>query len=309
MLRFEVIFPILQPPLGENFDNPMAFPAGMELYPFQCDGVKFLAEHGVALLGDEIGLGKSIQAIVAIRFLIRVGKITRCLILCPASLVTDWEKKFWDWVPELRIVKVRGNREQREVLWNSHGHVYVTNYEALSADLAKSFKFNAKFADIARKQFDLVVLDEIQNIKNRSSDKHKAVNVLDSSQRWGLSGTPLENSIDDLVSIFNYLRPGSFSPQDLLYIKAAWPGINRLSKFPTPANDSGDRCSNTRPYLGFCRRGRKRPATFTQHAVKAVITDAVNYKLSYFRTSRTSTAATPPPCARTMIGLISISER
>jgi hypothetical protein len=85
---FDLIFPLLLPPLGENFDNPVAFPWGFELYPFQRLGVKFLAEHDRALLGDEMGLGKSIQAIVAIRFLLHMGRIAKGLILCPKSVLT-----------------------------------------------------------------------------------------------------------------------------------------------------------------------------------------------------------------------------
>jgi SNF2 family DNA or RNA helicase len=76
---FDLIFPILQPPLGEDFDSPIAFPPGIELYPFQRGGIKFLVNNDEALLGDEMGLGKSIQAIVAVRFLFRMRKVPRVL--------------------------------------------------------------------------------------------------------------------------------------------------------------------------------------------------------------------------------------
>jgi len=126
---FDIIFPILQPPLGENFDSPIAFPS--DLYPFQRNGVKFLAENERALLADEMGLGKSIQTIVALRVLFRKGEITNGLILCPKSLLTDWEKKLWDWAPEIRVIKVRGSREQRQISWNTSAHLYLTTYETL----------------------------------------------------------------------------------------------------------------------------------------------------------------------------------
>ena len=135
---FDIIFPILQPPLGENFDSPIAFPS--ILYPFQRTGIKFLIDHERALLGDEMGLGKSIQAIVAIRFLLRMGKVTNCLVLCPKSVLTDWDKKLWEWAPELRVVKIRGPKEQRQVSWNSSAHIYLTTYETLRQDLSASLR-------------------------------------------------------------------------------------------------------------------------------------------------------------------------
>ena len=250
---FDLIFPILQPPLGENFDSPIAFPTGMELYPFQREGVKFLVSHQQALLGDEMGLGKSIQAIVAIRFLLRMGKVTNGLILCPKSVLTDWERKLWDWAPELRVIKVRGLKEQRQISWDSPVHIYLTTYETLRQDLDGLVKntdviinsdgshtikclndtcfqrlrvenelFRKQLIcptckhefiyfpseDIAKKEFDLIILDEIQKIKNPGADITKATRQIKARWRWGLSGTPLENRLEELISIFAYLKPG-----------------------------------------------------------------------------------------------------
>lgn len=250
---FDLIFPILQPPLGENFDSPIAFPSGLELFPFQRTGVKFLVEHDRALLADEMGLGKSVQAIVAIRFLLRMGKITNGLILCPKSVLTDWEKRLWDWAPEVRVVKVRGSKELRQVLWNTPAHLYLTTYETLRQDLDSSIRDdevvtnsdgshsitcpNDKCSqrlqmdkeifgievqcptchhifsytpaeDIAKKEFDFIILDEIQKIKNPSADITRATRKINSPRRWGLSGTPLENRIEELISIFAYLKSG-----------------------------------------------------------------------------------------------------
>lgn len=250
---FDLIFPILQPPLGENFDSPIAFPLGMELYPFQREGVKFLVNHERALLGDEMGLGKSIQAIVATKFLLRLGKITNGLILCPKSVLSDWERKLWEWAPELRVVKVRGLKEQRQINWNSPAHIYLTTYETLRQELAYLFSkddvtINADGShtvicqndgcsqrlrienelfgkqlicptckhefiyspteDIKKKEFNLIILDEIQKIKNPSAAITKATRKIDACFRWGLSGTPLENRLEELISIFAYLKPG-----------------------------------------------------------------------------------------------------
>jgi len=249
---FDLIFPILQPPLGENFDSPIAFSQGFELYSFQPAGIKFLAENERALLADEPGLGKSIQAIVALRILFRKGDITNGLILCPKSILTDWMKKLWDWAPELRIVKVRGPKDQRQICWSSPAHIYLTTYETLRQDLASLLGDDEVVAnsdgshsitcpndkcsqrlqmdkeifgievqcptchhifsytpaeDIAKKEFDFVILDEIQKIKNPGADITKATRQISSSRRWGLSGTPLENRLEELISIFAYLNP------------------------------------------------------------------------------------------------------
>jgi hypothetical protein len=209
---FDLIFPILYPPLGENFDSPIAFPS--ELYPFQRAGVKFLAENERALLGDEMGLGKSIQAIAAIRFLFRKGDIINGLILCPKSVLTDWEKKLWDWAPELRVIKVRGTKEQRQISWRTSAHIYLTTYETLRQDLGNLLG-NSDIGDTEIKEFDITILDEIQKIKNPSADVTRATRQINARWRWGLSGTPLENRLEELISIFAYLKPGLLHYDDV----------------------------------------------------------------------------------------------
>lgn len=194
---FDLILLILYPPLGDNFDNPLVFPPGFQLYPFQKEGVRFLVEHERALLGDEMGLGKSIQAIVALRVLFRMGKISNGIIICPKSVLTDWEKKLSDWAPELKILKIHGSQVQRHIFWKVYAHLYLTTYETIRQDM-----------DVARKNFDLVILDEIQKIKNPSAGLTKAVREIDGKIRWGLSGTPLENRLEELISIFAYIKPG-----------------------------------------------------------------------------------------------------
>ncbi|MBC8358134.1 MAG: restriction endonuclease [Candidatus Aminicenantes bacterium] len=224
---FDLIFPILQPPLGDNFDSSIAFPK--PLYDFQRTGIKFLIERDRALLGDEMGLGKTIQAICATRFLFRTGNINNCLILCPRSVLSTWEKELWDWAPELRLIKIRGTREQREISWNSPAHIYLTTYETLRQDLQSTLgnyksqssktlslyeeleeqdKENIILEDIAMNEFDLIILDEIQKIKNPKAEVTKAARNIETPLRWGLSGTPLENRLEELISIFAYLKPG-----------------------------------------------------------------------------------------------------
>jgi hypothetical protein len=204
---FDLIFPILQPPLGENFDNPLLLPPNATLYEFQRTGIRFLAERDNALLGDEMGLGKSIQTIMAIRILFQQGKISKVLLICPKAVLGDWEKKLEDWAPELRVLKVRGTPEQREQYWKSPSHIHLTTYETVRDDL--------QYITLAsQRRFDLGVLDEIQRIKNPTAGITKAVRTVNTRMRWGLSGTPLENKVEDLISIFAYIKAGLLREQD-----------------------------------------------------------------------------------------------
>ena len=201
---FDLILPLLQPPLGEDFDNIVSFPPGKRLLPFQPDGVRFLMDRESALLGDEMGLGKSIQAMIALRILVRKGKVRSVLLLCPKSVVPDWYNKLREWAPELRVVRVRAPKQQRAVLWESPGHIYLTTYETLREDI-----------DIVNTRgFDLCLLDEIQRVKNPGTGVTQAARRINARIRWGLSGTPLENKLEELVSIFSYLKPGLLRAAD-----------------------------------------------------------------------------------------------
>jgi superfamily II DNA or RNA helicase len=207
---FDLILPILQPPLGKAFNNQVAFPH--DLYPFQVEGVKFLIDKTSALLGDEMGLGKSIQTITASRVLFRKGQITSACVICPKAVLTDWERKFWDWSPELKVIKIEGSKINRAVLWTTPAHVYICTYETLRGDFEtvdKLSKRKRKRTD-SKKHFDLIILDEIQKTKNPAAGMTKAIREIDADFRWGLSGTPLENGINDLITVCETLQPDKF---------------------------------------------------------------------------------------------------
>ena len=206
---FDLVLPLLYPPIGPNAPLAVVFPVPKKPYPFQYDGIRFLSERAGALLGDEMGLGKTIQAIVAMRMLVRQGTVRQSLILCPRSMLGTWEKELREWAPELSLQRVRGTIDERKHLWSSAAHVMLTTYETLRNDMARRSELGSKF--------DLVILDEIQRIKNRSTKLARACHRLQASHRWGLSGTPLENSLDDVVSIYSYLKPGLFNGQHEFY--------------------------------------------------------------------------------------------
>lgn len=175
-------------------------PEGAELYDYQHQGLDFLLEHPVALLGDEMGLGKSIQAIAALRLLINRQVVNRALILCPKTVLFDWYYKLRQWAPDLRVVPVEGPKRRRGWYWRCKVHVNLIGYETWREDL------KANLVDPS--VFDLVILDEVQRIKNPDTATHQAVARLEVERRWGLSGTPLENSVEELLAVFAYLKPG-----------------------------------------------------------------------------------------------------
>lgn len=193
---FDLLLPILNPPLGEHFNDPISVPN--PLYNFQRKGVKFLVNHQRSLLADDMGTGKSIQTIIALRVLFRLGRISSAIIICPKSVLYDWDKKLWDWAPDLQANLVRGNKAKRKMLWKTKAHIHIVNYAIVREDIEI----------LPKDGFDLAVLDEIQKIKNPSTQTTKAVRKIDADSRWGLSGTPVENNIDELISIFAYLKPG-----------------------------------------------------------------------------------------------------
>lgn len=205
---FDFIFPILLPPL--KLENISEFLPGKDLYPFQPKGIKFLASKEAALLGDEMGLGKTVQAVIAMSILFHSGKVTNALVVCPRSVFTTWGDHFENWAPALRVLNVRGNKLLRQMKWSSPSHVYLTTYETLREDLA----------NIPDKDFSICVIDEAQKIKNPTALVTKTVRQINAKIRWGLSGTPLENRVEELISIFAYLKPGL-----LRYEDAHWPRL------------------------------------------------------------------------------------
>ncbi len=198
MQIWDLILPILQPPLSFDFTDLLVLPNA--LYAFQVDGVRFLAERDGALLGDDMGTGKTIQAIVAMRMLFQSGEITSALIVVPLTLLRNWDRELFKWAEPLSgVTVVRGTREERKEQWQQLAHVYIATYGTVRNDIDSILKHRA---------FDLVVVDEVQAIKNREAEQSKAVKQLPRQRAWGLSGTPIENRIDDLVSIFEFLKPG-----------------------------------------------------------------------------------------------------
>lgn len=170
------------------------------LYPFQAAGVNFLQQRPAGLLADEMGLGKSVQAIAAVQQLMEAGRVRTVLVLCPKSITYDWLCKFKRWAPDLPVAAMYGSRRRRLWDWrwrDPRGNVFICAYETWRTD-----------CDHAGDTWDICILDEVQRIKNPDTQTFRAVAQIRAGYRWGLSGTPVENRIQEMQTIFSFLAPG-----------------------------------------------------------------------------------------------------
>ena len=197
------LYYVLQPSLETLLaDSSLEFP--FMPFSYQFAGVAFLFPRVGAVLADEMGLGKTMQAITAIRLLLRSGEARSVLLVCPKPLVTNWQREFALWAPELPIAAIEGDQEKRRWQWQqTDAPIKIANYEALNRD--------RRMVVDSGLHFDLVVLDESQRIKNRNSTTSQVVRSISRTRSWALTGTPVENSPEDLVGIFEFVAPGHLS--------------------------------------------------------------------------------------------------
>ncbi len=173
-----------------------------QLYPYQVEGVAFLAANGRALLADDMGLGKTLQAIAAANWLIHESGVTRVLILCPASLKHQWAREIEKFTGQLTQV-VQGNAEARLAQYRQEATFFVLNYEIALRDLSV---INERLAP------DLLILDEAQRIKNWRTLIATTVKQIQSRYAFVLTGTPLENRLEDLYSLMQVVDQHLLGP-------------------------------------------------------------------------------------------------
>jgi hypothetical protein len=179
-----------------------ALPLKMDLYPFQKEGVRFgLYKTGV-LIGDEMGLGKTLQAIGLCVLKKEIFGFSKVLVVTLASLKEQWKREIEKFSHEQARV-VEGTPQQREALYRQDKSLFkVTNYEAVLRDVTILSRFNP----------DIIVLDEAQRIKNFSTKTADAVKQIPKRHGIVLTGTPLENKLEDVYSIVQFLDPFLLTP-------------------------------------------------------------------------------------------------
>ncbi len=167
------------------------------LRPYQDEGVAWLwnlaeLEMG-GILADDMGLGKTLQTLAFMK-----ARGGRCLVVCPSSLVYNWMAEAEKFVPELRAVAIEGPGRADVLARSGEADLLVTSYALLRLDIEH----------YRERKFEVVVLDEAQHIKNPEAQVAKAAYRLRGRHRFALTGTPIENSVNDLWSIMDFLMPG-----------------------------------------------------------------------------------------------------
>lgn len=173
------------------------------LRPYQLDGMRWLCalrDNGFGgLLADEMGLGKTLQVI---SMLGNWKNRKQTLIVCPASLVYNWSKEIEKFLPSVKHRMIQGTQEERQHLIQTaeKDEVLITSYDLLRRDI-EHYEYM---------QFSCEVIDEAQYIKNANTLTSKAVKLIQADFKIALTGTPIENRLSELWSIFDYLMPGFF---------------------------------------------------------------------------------------------------
>ena len=165
-----------------------------ELYPFQKEGVEFAVFKKSAIIGDEMGLGKTLQAITVALLKKEIFGFNKVLIVSPSSVKDQWKREITRFTDETAVV-VGGSRKKREEIYtNSASFFKITNYEAVLRDILV----------ISRWKPDYIILDEAQRIKNFETKTHQAILSLPHSHSLVITGTPLENKLEDIYSIVQF---------------------------------------------------------------------------------------------------------
>ncbi len=193
------LFYLLQPPL-ESWLAGQELIMPFEPFPYQYEGIAWLFAHRSALLADEMGLGKTMQTITAIRLLLRSGQVRSILLICPKPLIPNWQREFKVWAEELPVTTIEGDSARRKMLWTMPGiPIRMANYELLVRDFEQ-------MPEDEHPQFDLLVLDEAQRIKNRESRTAETARGINRKRSWALTGTPIENRPEELTSLFEFME-------------------------------------------------------------------------------------------------------
>jgi superfamily II DNA or RNA helicase len=185
--------------LFERSDEPLPAALAANLRPYQERGYRWVMSNFRSgfgcVLADDMGLGKTVQAIAVILRLVEEGLLfDGALVVAPAALLTNWERELERFAPSLSVARYHGSKRSLDAA----AEVLVTTYDTAARDAEA----------LAEKGFSLLVCDEAQLMKNSEARRSRGVKSLSASRRLALSGTPVENRLEDLRSIFDFVLPG-----------------------------------------------------------------------------------------------------
>ena len=194
-----------------SFKEVKAVPApqglNAQLRSYQMQGLaylNFLSEYGFGgILADEMGLGKTIQTLAFIQYMVEHKHKGANLIVVPTSVLPNWEREAEKFVPSLKRLIIYGTRRENMFKQIGKSDLVITTYALLRRDLEEIEKFD----------FNTIILDEAQNIKNPNTITARSVRKLNARMRLCLSGTPIENNLFELWSLFEFLMPGFLGSQ------------------------------------------------------------------------------------------------
>lgn len=177
------------------------------LFPFQRQGVEWLIERRGAVLADDMGLGKTVQVISAMRLLFNRAVVRNALVICPKSLIANWERELVRWAPELGVSIIGPPSQIREEAWKAltgRCHVLITNYEQLRRPPSV----------LRMSTPELIVADEAHRLRNMSAQATAGTAQLKPKRFWALTGTPLERDLEDLATLLSLVAPNRFVSSD-----------------------------------------------------------------------------------------------
>ena len=171
------------------------------LYPYQEEGIRFSFSKGKSIIADEMGLGKTVQAIGTAELMRKAGLISSALILCPASLKYQWKKEI-ERFTDSTVAVVDGTQMRRRELYQSDAFYKIVSYNAMSNDVRSFGKVSA----------ELLIMDEVQRLKNWNTQISRAARRIQSDYAVVLSGTPLENKLEELYSVMEFVDQYCLGP-------------------------------------------------------------------------------------------------
>ena len=172
-------------------------------YPYQLEGIERFLAAGRLLLADDMGLGKTAQAIGSCHVLAKTGRVERGLLIVPASLKPQWLRE-WQSFTDVPLVLVEGRADERRTLYRKHKKGFLlTNYEQFLRDFQPATAWKP----------EIVVLDEAQRIKNWATKSATFIKRLDPRFRLVLTGTPMENRLEELASIYDWVESFALEPK------------------------------------------------------------------------------------------------